>query len=146
MQTSILPAALSLAIVFAACPIRAEDSPTAAPVASERAPSESELRLAAAVRERRVITFLYDGHERAVEPHACGVGVNGEPVLHGYQFAGGSASGSPPGWRNFSVAKITDLAVGERRFAAPRPGYAKSRPRLAPAWAELPVPADTPAK
>ena len=131
-----LAALALLAVVASPACLAAEPAP-----AAEIAPSEAAVRLAAAVRERRVVTFRYDGHERRVEPHACGVGSAGTEILHGYQFDGGSASGAGPGWRTFSVAKISALAVTERRFDTPRPGYAKSRPRLAPAWAELPAPA-----
>jgi len=94
--------------------------------------------LAGAIRERRIVSFVYQGQPRTVEPHACGVvAPDGEPVLHGYQIAGGSTSGQLPGWRTFAITKITELAVTETPFDAPRAGYASGRPRLDPVWAEL---------
>ena len=131
-----LAALALLAVVASPACLAAEPAP-----AAEIAPSEAAVRLAAAVRERRVVTFRYDGHERRVEPHACGVGSSGAEIVHGFQISGGSASGAGAGWRTFTVEKILDLEVAEDRFTTTRPGYAKSRPRLAPAWAELPVPA-----
>ena len=100
-------------------------------------------RLAEAVRARKIVTFVYQGQPRTVEPHACGISVaTGEAVLHGYQTAGGSSSGSLPGWRTFVVAKIAALEIGEATFSAPREGYAAGRPHLDPVWAELrPAPA-----
>lgn len=94
--------------------------------------------LAQAVKARRVVTFVYQGQPRTVEPHACGITVtSGEAVLHGYQIEGGSASGIPPGWRTFSVAKISEFALTEKTFAAPRTDYAAGRPHLDPLWAEI---------
>ncbi len=113
--------------------------------ATEASPSETARLLAEAIRERRVVTFHYAGRLRTLEPHTCGVGSTGEEILHGYQIEGESASGARLGWRTFTVAKISDLTVQERRFAAGRPGYATSRPRLSPAWAELPSPTESPA-
>lgn len=100
-------------------------------------------RLAEAVRARKIVTFVYQGQPRTVEPHACGISAaTGEAVLHGYQTAGGSSSGSLPGWRTFAVAKMAALEIGEAAFAAPREGYAAGRPHLDPVWAELrPAPA-----
>lgn len=138
-----LAALALLALATLAAPIRLAAEPASA---AEIAPSEAAVRLAAAVRERRVVTFRYDGHERRVEPHACGVGSSGAEIVHGFQISGGSASGAGPGWRTFTVEKIADLEVAEDRFTTTRPGYAKSRPRLAPAWAELPAPETTAAE
>jgi predicted DNA-binding transcriptional regulator YafY len=105
------------------------------------APSAAAVLLASAIREQRVVTFTYAGHARTVEPHTCGIGSTGEAILHGFQTEGGSGSGPAAGWRTFTVAKIENLVVTEHRFPEARPGYAASRPRLTPAWAELPAPA-----
>lgn len=92
-----------------------------------------------AIRERRVLTFVYRGHARTVEAHACGVSSKGEAVLHGYQTAGGSASRPPPGWRTFSLAEIRDVALGAETFPGARDGYSPNELRLDPLWAELPA-------
>lgn len=95
--------------------------------------------LARAIRELRVITFVYEGHSRTVEPHACGLARSGESVLHGYQTEGGSASGTVPGWRTYAVDKIESLRVTDTRFPGARAGYDADRPKLDPVWAELPA-------
>lgn len=114
-----------------ASPATALASPVAAAVPSEAAP------LLRALRERCVLTFRYHGHERVVEPHACGVASNGERVLHGYQTAGGSVKGDLPGWRTFTLAEIGALVVTEKTFTGPRPDYAAAHLRLDPLWGEL---------
>ncbi len=90
-----------------------------------------------AIEERRMVNFSYGGFARVLEPHAYGVSMTGEVVLHGYQTAGGSSSVPPPGWRTFTVSGISDLVVTERRFAKPRADYSAERPRLEPLWAEV---------
>ncbi len=89
-----------------------------------------------AVQERLVVRFTYDGRPRVVEPHAYGIGPDGEPVLHGYQTAGESVSGGLPGWRTFAARRITDFRLTEELFPAARPDYVEGRPRLDPLWAE----------
>ena len=116
----------------------AEPLPSAA-VAEGAAPAATRDLLLQAIRERRVLTFVYRGHARMVEAHACGVSTKGEAVLHGYQTAGGSASRPPPGWRTFSLAEIRDVALGAETFAGARDGYSPNELRLDPLWAELPA-------
>jgi hypothetical protein len=117
----------------------AEPLPTAPAVAQGVAPAATRDLLLQAIRERRVLTFVYRGHARTVEAHACGVSTKGEAVLHGYQTAGESASRPPPGWRTFSLAEIRDVALGAETFAGARDGYSSNELRLDPLWAELPA-------
>lgn len=122
---------LFLGIGFGLLALRAD------PAAQPAAMRDDLLR---AIRELRVVTFVYQGRARTVEPHACGVARSGEAVLHGFQTDGDSASGAVPGWRTYALDKITSLAVADTRFAGARPDYATDRPRLDPAWAELSAP------
>src|SRR5690606_1675121 len=119
----------------------ASDSANAATVATP-SPAAATLQetLTLAVTERRVVTFVYQGQARTVEPHACGITItSGEAVPHGDQTGGGSASGIPPGWRTFPVAKIGECVVTDKTFAAPRQDYSAGRPNLDPVWAEVTV-------
>ncbi len=128
---------------FAGVNLPATESLVPAPShAAAAVPSSTRDLLIQAIRERRVLTFVYKGHARVVEPHAFGVSAKGEAVLHGYQTAGGSASRPPPGWRTFSIAEIRDLALGDKTFPGARDGYSPNELRLDPLWAELPA-ADT---
>ncbi len=101
-------------------------------------PASARDELIRAIRELRVVTFVYEGHARTMEPHACGVARSGDAVVHGYQTEGGSASGALPGWRTYAIDKISALTATETRFPGARAGYDSDRPKLDPVWAELP--------
>lgn len=89
-----------------------------------------------AIRERKVIRFVYDDDWRVVEPHACGVDSNGHAALRGYQV-------NLPGpddkrkWRLFHVDKIRSLTVAEDPFAGPRDGYKRGDKAFAHIYCEL---------
>lgn len=83
-------------------------------------PSLVSEALAAAIRSRRVVAFMYGAHPRLVEPHTLGV-LHGEPMLLAYQLEGRSSSGPLPDWRLFSLAKMEDLDLRAERFGARPP-------------------------
>lgn len=70
-----------------------------------------------AIRSRRVVTFHYDGLFRIVEPFLLGTTTAGRSALRAYQTAGGSRSGTVPGWHLFSLGKIVGLATCQKRFS-----------------------------
>ena len=72
-----------------------------------------------AIRERRVLTFRYDGATRRVEPHLLGYDSDGDLTLSCWQLSGGSGTG----FRDFHVAKLSGLDITEERFEGPRRGY-----------------------
>lgn len=74
-----------------------------------------------AIRERRILSFNYDGLAREVEPHAVGTTSKGKLVLRGFQPDGETQRGL--GWKLFTVDKIEDLFVRAATFAGPRDGY-----------------------
>lgn len=74
--------------------------------------------LARAIRERRVVAFLYNGRERTVEPQCLGIGTRGTSLLRGHQLEGGEV-GEPL----FDVTKMRGLALLGRTFDRPGPGY-----------------------
>ena len=77
-----------------------------------------------AIKERRVVTFLYEGFVRTVEPHVYGVHKDsGNELLSGYQIAGLSHSSQRPGWRLFRLTEVRAFTVTEKVFNHPRPGY-----------------------
>jgi hypothetical protein len=79
-------------------------------------------QIAAAIAAKNCIAFSYDGLNRFVEPHACGLTARGKPVFRGFQPAGETSR--EHGWKLFSIEKIEDLQVLGLTFAEPRPGYA----------------------
>jgi hypothetical protein len=76
-----------------------------------------------AIKDRRILIFTYDGYSRTVEPHCHGITTAGNEAIRCYQTAGGSSSGTVPGWHMMTVNKIIGLTVSPSVFAGPRPGY-----------------------
>lgn len=79
--------------------------------------------LCQAIREKRILSFTYDGYARVVEPHCHGITTAGNEALRCYQVSGGSASGTVPGWHMMTTDKIVGLTVSPSLFANARPGY-----------------------
>ncbi|WP_367275167.1 WYL domain-containing protein [uncultured Erythrobacter sp.] len=72
-----------------------------------------------AIRDRQVISFLYKGRTRTVEPHLVGYDNDGDLTLSAWQLSGGSGQG----FRDFHVSKLSGLTISPQTFAGPRPGY-----------------------
>jgi predicted DNA-binding transcriptional regulator YafY len=83
--------------------------------------------LCSAIRNRRVITFYYDGGRRIVEPYCHGASETGHDLLRGFQTAGYSRSGTPQGWKMFRLDELSGLAMTDEVFASNRPEYDPSR-------------------
>ena len=77
-------------------------------------------RLVRAVLDHRLVRFRYHGQARTVEPQLLGLHEAGEPMLVGYQTAGGSNSGDLPGWRTFITTAIEEVEVTDEPFAGAR--------------------------
>lgn len=75
-----------------------------------------------AIKERRVIQFIYRRHLRVIEPHMLAANELGHYVLSGWFIAGYSRE-STLGWREYFVAGISQLQVTDATFPGPRPGY-----------------------
>ena len=71
-------------------------------------PSRIYLLFERAMRERRPLVCMYDGHPRAVCPIVLGH-TDGEEMALTFQVGGESSSGLPAGgeWRCLSLAKVT---------------------------------------
>ncbi|HMJ88750.1 MAG TPA: hypothetical protein VK530_02980 [Candidatus Acidoferrum sp.] len=77
--------------------------------------------LISAIENKDVITFVYNGEPRVVEPQTYGISVAGHDVLRAYQRAGGSASRQTTIAKLFDVAKMSKLEkTGEKFFEALR--------------------------
>lgn len=75
--------------------------------------------LCKAIAGRAVISFLYKGVTRTVEPHMVGRNQKGAIALSAWQLIGGSGVG----WRDYLVTEIASISFTGTQFAAPRPGY-----------------------
>jgi hypothetical protein len=81
-------------------------------------------QLTAAIEQRKIVTFTYDGFPRRVQPAAFGLGNRkGKETLHAYQVDGGSQRGGIPHWRNFWVERMSDLAILDEVFGPNPPGF-----------------------
>jgi hypothetical protein len=76
-----------------------------------------------AIRERRLLRFIYEGYERVVEPHLYGINTANHEMLSGWLVAGWSASKPEPGWRNYLVQEMHDIHVLATPFEPAREGY-----------------------
>jgi hypothetical protein len=90
-----------------------------------------------AIRERKVITFSYDGYPRTAEPHCHGVTTAGNEAIRCYQTAGGSSSGTVPGWHMMTTSKIIGLTLSQQTFSGPRPEYKKGDKGMSTIFCEL---------
>lgn len=81
-------------------------------------------QLTAAIEQRKIVTFTYEGLPRRVQPAAFGVGNRkGKETLHAYQIGGESKRGGVPHWRNFHVDKMSAVTVLDEVFGPNPPGY-----------------------
>ncbi len=74
--------------------------------------------LLTAIREKRLLRFIYKEQQRIAEPHDYGV-QNGIVRLFCYQIAGKS-HGRIPGWRLVDVSGIQSCKLLEQHFAGNR--------------------------
>lgn len=79
----------------------------------------SQYQLCDAIRQRRVVRFIYKGVARTAEPHTVGYDRDGDLTLCAWQLSGGSGQG----FRDFHVAKLSGLSITDQCFARPRPKY-----------------------
>lgn len=76
-----------------------------------------------AISDLQLISFIYDGQSRVVEPHTYGVDTKGHWALRAYQVWGYTKLGQLPAWRFFHVDRISGLTILQETFAGPRDGY-----------------------
>lgn len=86
---------------------------------STQYPRDVDRILRQAIRERRLIRFWLDGHERIAEPHDYGLRRDAVHILV-YQVRGGSKSGGIPDWRLVRLARATDFELLDERFEGGR--------------------------
>jgi len=80
-----------------------------------------------AIKERQLIRFYYEEHQRIVQPHTYGIHKDtGNEVLRAYQVGGYSSSGNIPGWRLYIVSKISNIEITDEIFENSAPGYRKN--------------------
>lgn len=80
---------------------------------------EIDQLILAAIREKRLLGFLYSDEPRIAEPQDYGM-QKGVVNLFTYQTGGRSSSGRLPDWRKFAVHKISGIELLDQRIAGSR--------------------------
>jgi hypothetical protein len=94
-----------------------------------------------AIREHRLVRFVYDGYERIVEPHVYGRTRTGRELLAGWLVGGWSASEPEPGWRTYRVEAMHDVVAAAQRFAPLRVRFPREDHRFEEIYCQA-APAD----
>lgn len=95
------------------------------------------MSIVTAINGRNLLSFIYDGFHRTVEPHTYGMDTKGHVALRAYQVGGGSDSGASVGWKLFHVHGMLSVSVQPQCFAGPRPGYKRADKAFASITAQL---------
>ena len=90
-----------------------------------------------AIKEKRLLSFTYQGQRRVVEPHIYGRNAAGNDILTAWFVQGYSESLSVPGWRSYLVSEARDLVQLDEMFEHPRPGFNPSDPHFVQVYASL---------
>lgn len=90
-----------------------------------------------AINNMEVLSFTYKGNSRVVEPHAYGMGSDGDDLLRAYQVGGYSSSGRLPKWRLFEVNEIYNLSLISEKFKEARPDYHRNDKVMDRIYAQL---------
>jgi predicted DNA-binding transcriptional regulator YafY len=78
------------------------------------------LLICRAIRDRLMLSLVYESIRRTVEPHAYGVNQENHELLRCWEMGD---SGRDSGWRLFRVDEMQQLSVVATRFSGPRSGY-----------------------
>ena len=90
-----------------------------------------------AIAERRVLSFIYRGSTREVEPHTYGINTAGHEALSCFQVSGTSRSGTPRDWKTLLVSEMGSLTMTGQRFPGPRPEYVRDSKTFRQIFAQL---------
>ena len=94
--------------------------------------------LMAAITDKHLISFVYEGHPRTAIPAAYGIhNTTGNVVLRAYQIAGTSSSRSVPLWDLFLVEKMTECVVLDETFTSDPPFYSRGDKHMGEIYCQL---------
>jgi hypothetical protein len=96
--------------------------------------------LIAAINERQIVKFSYEGCARIVAPQTYGMSHTGRYVLRGYQTGGESHSGQSTIAKLFDVAKISKLQKSGEHFKQALPSHNPQDSAMKVIFATLPRP------
>src|SRR5579884_925317 len=98
---------------------------------------------ARAIRQRKQIVCVYDGHRRELCPVILGHSLEGEEKALTFQFAGSSTSGLPRGgeWRCLFLSRVTEVELRDGPWHS---GASHKKPHSCVAIVDLDVNPDSP--
>jgi len=88
-----------------------------------------------AIRNKKIIEFIYDGESRTVEPHCYGLTTKGNEAIRAYQIDGFSSSGKM-GWKLYDLSKVKNIQVLDETFDI-RDDYRKGDKNMSRIFCEL---------
>lgn len=92
----------------------------------------------AAIQNRNLVAFQYDGRGRVVIPAAFGIhATTGNEVLRGYQVEGKGNSRPVPFWDLFLTVKMSDVEILDSQFIEDPPFYSRNDKHMDPIHAQL---------
>jgi hypothetical protein len=80
-------------------------------------------RICRAIRERRLLTFDYNGQQRVVAPYCYGLSTRDAEVLRAIQVGGASSSGKFGSGKLWTVEQMKDVRLSEETFVPDDPNY-----------------------
>jgi hypothetical protein len=87
------------------------------------------------IKEKRLISCIYDDSFRILQPHTYGLDKYGKGAIRVYQITGTSQSGS--NWKLFLISKIEELKILDTTVMYPKFGYKKRDSNFKVIFAEL---------
>jgi hypothetical protein len=84
---------------------------------------DARAQICKAIAEKRLLSFQYKGQLRVAEPQILGKNQKSTEILSAWFLSGASESEEGEGWRDYTVALITELRLLRKKFSGPRPGY-----------------------
>ena len=79
---------------------------------------------------KQLVSLVYRGGDRTLEPYLLFATRAGDLVLHGWQVDGAWETTPPPHWANLTLADVTSIVPLDRTFTEPHPGDNPESPRF----------------
>jgi hypothetical protein len=80
-------------------------------------------QLCSAVRGRRLVTIVFDGKSRTLEPHVVYPSADDEWYFEGWQTDGYTSRPGTTPWRRYKIDDIESLTVLDETFSGVREPY-----------------------
>lgn len=95
-----------------------------------------EEKIITAIKNKKLISLIYEGGSREIEPHCFGITTADNHAIRAFQVDGYSSSGKL-GWKLFDLKKAEAVKVLDKSFDEQRPGYKRGDKGMKKIIAEL---------